>query len=118
MSGDGQIRSCTRSKPGWACIREDGHDGPCAAAPITGVNACPDIDRCRREGCQAKCGPGAKRTNSWRRHKLLRYGFYAVSLAGMLVLASLEELVNAFYAVRSALIDVWRDIRASEETWR
>jgi hypothetical protein len=50
-------QTCDKAQAGWQCLRDAGHDGPCAAAPLTGSGACPDIGRCLERGCQAKCGP-------------------------------------------------------------
>lgn len=55
-----QRTTCNLAPKNWRCLRDPGHDGPCAAAPLTGDGACPDINRCIERGCQVKCGPAAR----------------------------------------------------------
>jgi hypothetical protein len=54
-------QTCDKAQAGWQCLRDHGHTGPCAAAPLTGSGKCPDIKRCLEQGCQCKCGPDLPR---------------------------------------------------------
>lgn len=61
-------QTCTHFKPGWVCLRDAGHDGPCAAAPVSAaaMRNCTDVDVCIALGCRGQCGPAAK-PSLWRR---------------------------------------------------
>jgi hypothetical protein len=112
---------CALAPEGWQCIRDIGHDGPCAPAPLTGSGACPDIEECMFEGCQAKCGPDDRRKSSIWRHRPVRYAAYA----GVFAIFLAEYVVSA---TRSALWEYpleWRwqwsrfkqHLREVEGTW-
>jgi hypothetical protein len=67
---------CDIAPAGWQCLRDHGHDGPCAAAPLTGSGACPDIGKCLDQGRQSKCGPDEQPRMSLKQALAQAFGWF------------------------------------------
>lgn len=109
--------TCALAPAGWQCIREMGHDGPCAAAPLTGSGACPDIDRCMAVGCHADCGPDESRRGLVR-FRVVRWAIYLA--AGVLFTGAVlgEIACKSWHHWCREWRDFVRTVRDAEGSWR
>jgi hypothetical protein len=78
---------CTKPPPGWRCTREEGHDGPCAAEPLT----CGKTEGwC--EDCPNRPSEGFELEDEGLHPATIPYVCLVFSLAGAVAAAAINDL--------------------------